>query len=643
MKTKHTVTLYTALLVTMMSAVLMALGYYETSHTFYRHILNEQESRMRVAWNVLAQQGGNFHVESGRLLAGNVVLNGNEEMVDRIATLMGGTVTIFQGDRRIATNVRLPDGSRAVGTLLVHKPAAKALFTQHRNFRGEATILGEPYVIAYDLIKDPDGHVLGVLQVGKERSAYAGLLRSILRRSLLVTVLGAVLVGLVVYLTLHSLTHELQRIAGRYESLLDAMGEGIYGVDREGRFIFINHMGAEMLGYSPEELMGREMHSTIHHSRAGGAAYPLATCQLCTAFATEKNRRHDEVFWRKDGSSFPVRYHSSPMLHQGVAQGAVVAFDDMTDHKRAKAEIHASLCKVVHGSRRTVPGPGVLALALLGMAMSATPLFAVPPDPVSPTNQTAVAGEAADATPPAAVPAQAVEGPSAKPSPAAGDAPPFHTIGSGPSGEKRIALTFDDGPDPVITPKVLGELRARGVKATFFVLGERVRLHPEILREMVAEGHEIGNHTYSHRHLPRLSNEEIEDEITRTQSLIKQAIGYEPSLFRPPYGTFRPDSRTVFEKHHLNVVLWSVDPKDWSVREEGKMYDDLIAHVHNGSIVLCHDIHHAIVDALPRILDTLLAEGYQFATVSELCGLLPPARGETIPFEQPDESSSPTQ
>jgi peptidoglycan/xylan/chitin deacetylase (PgdA/CDA1 family) len=282
-------------------------------------------------------------------------------------------------------------------------------------------------------------------------------------------------------------------------------------------------------------------------------------------------------------------------------------------------------------------------VALLWIAATTTPLFADPPGPVSPTNQTAAADDAAGAAPPASVPAQAVEEPSATPSPATAGTPLFHTIGSGPSGEKRIALTFDDGPDPVITPKVLGELRTHGVKATFFVLGERVRLHPEILREMVAEGHEIGNHTYSHPHLLRLSNEEIEDEITRTQSLIQQVIGYEPSLFRPPYGAFRPETRAVFEKHHLNVILWSVDPKDWSIREEGAMDEDLVSHVRNGSIILCHDIHHAIVDALPRILDTLLAGGYQFATVSGLCGLPSPARGETIPVDQPSGSLSPTQ
>ncbi len=202
-------------------------------------------------------------------------------------------------------------------------------------------------------------------------------------------------------------------------------------------------------------------------------------------------------------------------------------------------------------------------------------------------------------------------------------APLFHSFNSGPSHEKLIALTFDDGPHAVITPKLLDVLRAYKAKATFFVLGERVKLYPMILRQIFDEGHEIGNHTYSHRSLAALSTEEIEHEIIETQSLIKQATGYEPSLFRPPYGAFRSNTRPVFQKHNLNVIMWSVDSKDWSVRNENKIYDVVITHARSGSIVLFHDIHPAILDALPRILDTLVADGYQFITVSELCGLPP--------------------
>src|SRR3954467_12433320 len=118
MKLKHKITIYTVVLVGMMAALLVGVGYYEISHRFYQQILNEQESRMRVAWTLLLQEGSPLEVRGGKLYAGKVLLNGNSDIVDRITSLVGGTVTIFQGDTRVATNVRLPDGSRAVGTNL---------------------------------------------------------------------------------------------------------------------------------------------------------------------------------------------------------------------------------------------------------------------------------------------------------------------------------------------------------------------------------------------------------------------------------------------------------------------------------------------------------------------------------------------
>ena len=189
------------------------------------------------------------------------------------------------------------------------------------------------------------------------------------------------------------------------------------------------------------------------------------------------------------------------------------------------------------------------------------------------------------------------------------------------STNKEIAITFDDGPHPTFTFKVLDELRARNIKATFFVLGNRVKQYPWIVQQIANEGHEIGNHTYSHRLLTAMPSEVIEREITETQNLIKQATGHEPSLFRPPFGAFRPSAKEIFQKHNLSVILWSVDPRDWKVHDEDRIYRSVTNHVRSGSIVLCHDIHLATLHALPRILDTLLAEGYQFTTVSQLCGL----------------------
>ena len=352
MKMKHKVTLCTAFLVALMSAVLVAVGYYEISHTFYQQILNEQESRMRVAWSVLTQQGAPFHIQNGKLLAGNVVLNENGEIVGQIAALVGGSVTIFQGDRRIATNVRFPDGSRAVGTIMTHKPAMAMLFKQHKPFRGEATILGDPYVTAYDPIKDSDDNIIGVLEVAGKRSAYSSTLSSILGRSIFVTILGVLFIGIIVYLALHYLTHELQEMGAQRRLLLESIGEGIYGVDFLGRCTFINHTGAEMLGFSPAELVGKEIHSMIHHSQPGGAPNPVAECRLCKLFPKEQVRRNDEVFWKKNGGAIPVRYLSSPIVDRGTVRGAVVAFNNRTERKRVEPENKESSEMALHDQSR---------------------------------------------------------------------------------------------------------------------------------------------------------------------------------------------------------------------------------------------------------------------------------------------------
>ncbi len=234
-----------------------------------------------------------------------------------------------------------------------------------------------------------------------------------------------------------------------------------------------------------------------------------------------------------------------------------------------------------------------------------------------PTNQVA---KLEVPSPPLSIPKQPAENTPSGPTETESPVPVFR---SGPSTSKIVALTFDDGPHRTITPKVLEQLRQRNIKATFFVLGDCVKRHPAILRQIAAEGHEIGNHTYSHRILKFMTNDLIDREITETQNQIKAAIGCEPCLFRPPYGSFRPDSREIFHQHNLSVILWSVDPRDWRIRDEERIFQAVTTQTQNGSIILCHDIYNSTLQALPRILDALLAEGYQFTTVSELCGLTP--------------------
>ena len=212
--------------------------------------------------------------------------------------------------------------------------------------------------------------------------------------------------------------------------------------------------------------------------------------------------------------------------------------------------------------------------------------------------------------------------------------PQIQIIHSGPTTSKRIAITFDDGPHPR-TQKVLDTLRERNIKATFFVLGEKVKLFPRILKQTAAEGHEIGNHTYSHPHrtFKTMANDLVDHEITETQHLIKNALGYEPYLFRPPggKGVSQANIRSILQEHHLHMILWSVDTRDWETTDRDQILNTIITETHNGSIILCHDIHPVTLEVLPDILDTLLAKGYEFVTISQLCGLQPPKIEVALP------------
>lgn len=327
MKAKTKVTLYTIALVASMGAVLGGAVYYSVSETFYLQMQTDVDNRMRVAWDLLQRRGTPFHVKKNRLMAGDVVLNGDQEFVDQVSALLGGTATIFQNDTRIATTIRLPDGSRAIGTKL-SGPARQVLFQEGKNYRGDLNILGEPYLTAYELIKDPAGKTIGILQVGTKKTVYGNVLSAIFWRSLMVTVAGGLIISFVVYLALSNLTEKIQRISHHRRLLLESTSEGIYGIDMDGRCTFINPAAAQMLGYDLNELIGKEMHPTIHHSRGDGTPYPLSECQLCRSFAYGKERQNDSgVFWRKDGQPLPSKYISSPVIDEKGVHGAVVVFN----------------------------------------------------------------------------------------------------------------------------------------------------------------------------------------------------------------------------------------------------------------------------------------------------------------------------
>jgi peptidoglycan-N-acetylglucosamine deacetylase len=188
-----------------------------------------------------------------------------------------------------------------------------------------------------------------------------------------------------------------------------------------------------------------------------------------------------------------------------------------------------------------------------------------------------------------------------------------------------IAMTFDDGPSAALTPKLLDILAAHHIKATFFVLGEMVAEHPEILARAAREGHEIASHSWSHPNLAKMSQENVRSQLRRTDDEIKNAIGQRPTLFRPPYGSITErEKRWIHDEFGYDIILWDVDPLDWKRPGPSVVRNRILKETRPGSIVLSHDIHPGTIEAMPSTLDELEAKGFKFVTVSELLNMATP-------------------
>jgi peptidoglycan/xylan/chitin deacetylase (PgdA/CDA1 family) len=190
--------------------------------------------------------------------------------------------------------------------------------------------------------------------------------------------------------------------------------------------------------------------------------------------------------------------------------------------------------------------------------------------------------------------------------------------------EQYVAMSFDDGPHPQNTPRLLDMLRERNIRATFYVIGRNVELYPSVVRRVVAEGHEIGNHTYTHRSLTTLSDALVREEINKTRDAIQHAAGVQPRTLRPPYGALRQSQRQwIHAELGLPTILWSVDPLDWKRPGPPIVAQRILAGVTPGAIVLSHDLHSQTVDAMPATLDALIQKGYKFLSVSQLIAMKP--------------------
>ncbi|MEY3394789.1 MAG: hypothetical protein RL346_1025 [Verrucomicrobiota bacterium] len=185
-----------------------------------------------------------------------------------------------------------------------------------------------------------------------------------------------------------------------------------------------------------------------------------------------------------------------------------------------------------------------------------------------------------------------------------------------------IAITYDDGPHPINTPRLLDILAARNIKATFYVIGRSVNQHPGVLRRAVAEGHEIGNHSHTHPLLSRLGDSELRAEMQRCEDAIGRASGIRPRTMRPPYGGLLQRQRElVLREFGYPTILWSVDPLDWKRPGASVIASRILSATTAGGIVLAHDLHSQTVDSMPQALDGLLRRGFRFVTVSQLIAM----------------------
>ncbi len=178
-----------------------------------------------------------------------------------------------------------------------------------------------------------------------------------------------------------------------------------------------------------------------------------------------------------------------------------------------------------------------------------------------------------------------------------------------------VALTFDDGPNPEYTRRVLEVLKTNDAHATFFVVGTNAEQYQSVLREIVASGNEIGNHTYSHANLTEIDLADVEMEIDKVNRAVKKATGQKTNVIRPPYGAYND---VVLDKLEQPVVLWDLDTEDWDSRDANTIVENILAEVEDGDIILMHDIYDSTAQAVELLLPRLKEMGYEVVSVTEM-------------------------
>lgn len=184
-----------------------------------------------------------------------------------------------------------------------------------------------------------------------------------------------------------------------------------------------------------------------------------------------------------------------------------------------------------------------------------------------------------------------------------------------PEEKPRIAITFDDGPSAKYTPQLLDGLKERNVKASFFVIGKMAEENPKLIQREKEEGHLIGNHTYNHVDISKLSDEAAVSEIQKTNQVIEKVTKENVEYLRAPFGSWK---KNLVGRMNVFPVVWSVDPLDWTTENADEIVNKVVTEVKENDIILLHDCYQSSVDAALRIIDILQKEGYEFVTVDKL-------------------------
>lgn len=276
----------------------------------------------------------------------------------------------------------------------------------------------------------------------------------------------------------------------------------------------------------------------------------------------------------------------------------------MTRKKPLAAAVIAA-CLLITGTGCTMLPAGNPSMGIIDIVPTPAPELTSTPEP-TPALQ----------TPPVAT---------ASPEPAVTDAlaaaTPDPNVGLPPQetpdpSKPMVALTFDDGPSKK-TERILDVLEQYGAHATFFVVGIQLEKFPEIVKRASDLGCEIGNHTYNHKNLTKISPDEMREQINGVNRLVLEATGKEPAMVRPPYGAGIKDE-TVKANVAYPLIMWTIDTLDWSTRDTQSTLEAIRKDVKDGSIVLMHDLYDPTAAAVETIVPELIEQGYQLVTVSEM-------------------------